>query len=422
MTGPSAAPGQSSHLAPANLPPFQAALASATGNSPELGTFYAARDYRPLWVAPDKPLPAAYRVLDMLRDAASDGLDPAQYHVAELAPALAGKPTPALELALSQNYVAFVRDLRRPAPADRFAYVDEQLIPELRASAILAAAPARPMHPIYQGLRRALAAPGLTPAQAAQIRINLDRARALPADGRRHIIVDTASARLWMYEGNRVVDTMRVVVGKPRLQTPMLAGLIRFATLDPYWNLPPDLIRERARHVVQGGVEVLARERLELLSDWGPAPRVLDPLEVDWPAVAAGSQSLRMRQLPGPDNMMGNIKFMLPNQLGIYLHDTPLKGDFARDDRRLSSGCVRVEDAQRLARWLYGGTAPTPDGTLEQRVNLPETVPVYIGYFTALPTPAGFAFQPDRYGRDRQIAALMSPRAGAAAPSTPRRT
>ena len=88
---------------------------------------------------------------------------------------------------------------------------------------------------------------------------------------------------------------------------------------------------------------------------------------------------------------------MLPNDLGVYLHDTPLRGLFAGADRRQSSGCVRVEDAARLERWLFQGRIPQPSGAPEQRVDLPEPVPVYIAYFTALPSRDGPTFLPDVY-------------------------
>ena len=109
-----------------------------------------------------------------------------------------------------------------------------------------------------------------------------------------------------------------------------------------------------------------------------------------------------MRQRPGGSNVMGAMKFMLPNRLGIYLHDFPDKSLFARDDRRLSSGCVRLADAPRLARFLFGGAAPRPAGPApEQRVDLPAPVPVYITYLTVLPDPArGVAMQRDVYARD----------------------
>jgi murein L,D-transpeptidase YcbB/YkuD len=113
--------------------------------------------------------------------------------------------------------------------------------------------------------------------------------------------------------------------------------------------------------------------------------------------------------------MMGRVKFMFPNQLGIYLHDTPDRQLFALADRRRSSGCVRVEDARRLARWLFNGRDVTADATAapEQRVDLPAPVPVYIAYFTALPSAGAIARQPDAYGRDpRLIAMLESRRAG----------
>jgi murein L,D-transpeptidase YcbB/YkuD len=181
-----------------------------------------------------------------------------------------------------------------------------------------------------------------------------------------------------------------------------MAGLIRFAVLNPYWNVPPDLARDRARRVLREGTGWIARERFEILSDWGDRPRVLKASQVNWRAVASGKTQLRMRQLPGGSNVMGGIKFMLPNDLGIYLHDFPDKSLFQRPVRNLSSGCIRVEDAPLLSRWLFGGKAPVPSGSRpEQRADLPEPVPVYISYFTALPDRRdGIAFQPDVYRRD----------------------
>ena len=115
---------------------------------------------------------------------------------------------------------------------------------------------------------------------------------------------------------------------------------------------------------------------------------------------------LRVRQLPGPGNMMGAVKFMFPNRLGIYLHDTPMRDLFALADRRRSSGCVRVEDAARLGKWLFEGRVPIASGAPEQRADLSVPVPVYIVYLTAAPRPDGtIAFQPDLYGRDKAAAA-----------------
>jgi murein L,D-transpeptidase YcbB/YkuD len=108
--------------------------------------------------------------------------------------------------------------------------------------------------------------------------------------------------------------------------------------------------------------------------------------------------------------MMGEVKFMMSGDLGIYLHDTPDRNLFAQDDRRQSSGCVRLQDAQRLSRWLFQrGVAPRSSDP-EQRVNLPEPVPVYITYMTAAPSEQGrgIVFRQDVYGRDAPLLARLA--------------
>ncbi len=240
------------------------------------------------------------------------------------------------------------------------------------------------------------------------IRANLERARALPHRPQgRYVLVDTASAQLWLVENGQVIDRMKTVVGKPGMETPEMAGLIRYASWNPYWILPPDLIQQRARKVLRQGPGTLAAERLQILSDWSPSARPLKASQVDWSALAAGRRWVQLRQSPGPHNMMGRVKFMMPNNLGIYLHDTPSRDLFETADRRHSSGCVRVEDAMRLARWLYGGTLPRTTGRPEERIDLPEPVPVYIAYFTALPSKAGVVFAPDVYRRDAALLAKL---------------
>ncbi|MGQ0559835.1 MAG: L,D-transpeptidase family protein, partial [Sphingosinicella sp.] len=201
------------------------------------------------------------------------------------------------------------------------------------------------------------------------IRLNIERARAIPAQSQgRYILVDTASQRLWMIEDGRIAGAMRVVVGKPGRETPEMADTIRNIVLNPYWIVPQDLVRERARNVLRRGVRAISAERLQVMSDWSRRARARPAARVDWRAVAAGRRTLALRQSPGPHNMMGAIKFEMPNPFGIYLHDTPLRDVFARADRRASSGCVRLEDAPRLARWLFRGAPPRASGAPEQRL------------------------------------------------------
>jgi murein L,D-transpeptidase YcbB/YkuD len=182
----------------------------------------------------------------------------------------------------------------------------------------------------------------------------------------------------------------------------MMAGLMRYAVVNPYWNVPPDLVRVRvAPKVLGNGISYFRSMRYEALSDWTTSARLVDPQTVDWAAIAAGKEELRVRQLPGGDNMMGRMKFMFPNDLGIYLHDTPAKELFRDGERRFSSGCVRVEDAPRLARWLFGRNLRARSSKPEQHVDLADPVPVYITYLTAVPNEDGIAFRMDAYGRDQ---------------------
>jgi murein L,D-transpeptidase YcbB/YkuD len=297
-----------------------------------------------------------------------------------------------------ERVVLLRRRLGLPAGSDAF---DEQLgeaVSAFREAHGLAA------RPIADGATIAALNRGASYYERL-IAANLDRLRALPDDGRRYILVDAAAAELRMIEGGRQVGTMRVIVGKPGMETPQLAGLIRFALFNPYWNVPPDLVRRSiAPHVLREGIGYLDAHRYVLFTDWTPSAASVDPAVVDWQAVADGRQKLWVRQLPGQDNMMGTVKFMLPNRLGIYLHDTPRKADFARNDRRLSSGCVRVEDAHRLARWIFGGEPPgEDDATPDRRVDVPQPVPVYITYLTAVLDAGGVRFAKDVYHRDRAL-------------------
>jgi len=385
------------------------------------GEFYKARDNRPIWVDDaGRVSPAALLLLREIESAKFDGLKPGKLKGGRLEKALlraAGHSPAALakaELALSDSLVRYVKGLRR---ADRSAMIYESpaLAPVVptTAAALQAAATAGSleqyvagmgwMHPLYAPLRQGLSSDRYDARQRLRIARNLERIRALPADpGPRYVLVDAASARLWMYEGGKPVDSMRVVVGKSEQQTPMIAGFIRHAIVNPYWNVPGDLVKSRiAANVLGKGIGYLKHGGYEVLSDWSESPAVVDPTLIDWPAVAAGAVEMpRVRQLPGKSNFMGRVKFEFPNEQGIFLHDTPDKDLLRKDARQFSSGCVRLEDAARLGRWLLARPLPKSAKEPEQRIALPEFVPVYITYLTAMPDKSGIAFHDDIYLRD----------------------
>jgi murein L,D-transpeptidase YcbB/YkuD len=238
--------------------------------------------------------------------------------------------------------------------------------------------------------------------------VNLERARRLPlaTEQGRYVLVDVGSARMDMYENGRVVDSMKVIVGKSETATPMMAAQLRYASVNPYWNVPPELVISLiAPNVLKQGMTYLQERRYEVLADWSDEAAAIDPSTVDWPAVAAGRTVIRVRQLPGGGNSMGQVKYMMPNDFGIYLHDTPNKAVFADENRWISNGCIRLEDSNRFAAWLMGGLPTVPDPDRPQRVDLPKPVPVYITYLTAAATPQGVAFRADPYKRDAAVIA-----------------
>ena len=240
------------------------------------------------------------------------------------------------------------------------------------------------------------------------ISINMERARRLPSpqEQSKYAVVDAAGARLSMWENGRRVDSMKVVVGKNETATPMMAAYIRHVSVNPYWNVPPELVRGLiAPRVAAQGISYLTDREYQVLADFSENPREIDPATIDWQAVADGRQEVRLRRLPSPANSMGMMKFMLPNYFGIYLHDSPEKDHFTKDELWISNGCVRVEDYQRFAAWLFNGRIPQGSSPkVEQDVPLPEPVPVYMTYLTVQATASGVRFLKDYYGRD---AALM---------------
>jgi murein L,D-transpeptidase YcbB/YkuD len=237
--------------------------------------------------------------------------------------------------------------------------------------------------------------------------INMERAKRLPApeEQRKYAIVDAGGARLSLWENGRMVDGMKLVVGKAETATPMMAAYIKYASVNPYWNVPPDLVKNLiAPRIVAQGVSYLTEREYQVLSDLSDNAQVIDPHSIDWQAVVDGRQEVALRRLPSPANSMGMMKFMLPNYFGIYLHDSPEKDHFTKNELWISNGCVRVEDYKRFASWLFDGTVPKGhDPKVEEEVNLPRPVPVYMTYLTVQPTATGVEFLTDHYGRDAHL-------------------
>jgi murein L,D-transpeptidase YcbB/YkuD len=397
--------------------PAAAQTAIIAAGAQGIPDFYAARNGQPLWFSQNGRQVDA--LLEILNSADIDGLHPGRYRLDLLTRAVwaaqsgRAKAVRRADMMLSQALVDYVRDLRQPGNTG-VIYVDPQLKPGPPSPrAILEAAARAPSleryvaemrwaHPIYGQLRNELMhGSNLSPEQRDLVRINLERAKELPATGR-HVLVNAAAQRLFMYENGEIVDSMRVVVGKPIYPTPMMAAYIRYTALNPYWYVPADLGAERiAPNVVKSCLTYLRKHGYEVVSDFDQNPQILDAAVVDWKAVADGRTKVLMRQLPGPGNSMGRMKFMFPNEQGIWLHDTPEREKLEEAARQQSNGCVRLEDAPRFARWLYGRPLKAQGARPEQKVPLPRPVPIYLTYLTAVPSGSSIVFFDDFYGIDR---------------------
>ncbi len=379
--------------------------------------YYEGRGNRPIWLSSGPRGGAASQLLATLQRAPIDGFPEGPRLAAGLQQAIGaaqfGGPPALLEAdrLLSTVWVRYVQAIRSPALG--VLYGTDELARPTAVDAILNEAVSSrslarhvraisAVNPVYAQLREAAWSLAQMTGGVVDHRVanNLERARAFPASGR-FVLVDVATQRLFMFEDFQMRDSMKVIVGKRETQTPMIASVIHYATFNPYWNVPDDLIQKLiAPNVLKQGYAYLADRGYDVVLNFSAnAPR-LAPERIDWKAVAAGRERIRVRQKPSPANSMGNFKFSFANGLGIYLHDTPQKDLFDKDPRTLSNGCVRLEHAQRFASWLLERPAHTPSSAPEQHVQLAHGVPIFLSYLTVRSDGARLTFTADPYALD----------------------
>jgi len=398
------------------------ALLAAVSSSPAqaqtaVGTF-ANWTAPKIWFKSGTADPAVSQLVAILKRAPFDGLAAGPQLAAQVEAAVAqaqgGNPQAIAnaEQVLSSAWVAYVQQVKRPTTGMIYAY--PVLQPQgSRPELILLTAAAAPslgaylsqvsnVNPIYSQLRdtawaEAQASGNLTPDP--RLLANLDRVRSIPGSGR-FLVVDAGTSMLTLYENGRPSDSMKVITGTSELPTPLIASYMYYITYNPYWHAPDHLVRKTiAPNVLKLGLSYFKSHGYDVIEDWA-SDKVVDPKSIDWKAAAAGSLHLKIRQDPGPLNSMGILKFPFPNPEDIYLHDTPDHSKFAFTNRNLSNGCVRVEDAKRLGRWLLGTDPVTPGKDAEIRVQLPRSTPIYLTYITAQVRDGKLSYIKDIYGWD----------------------
>lgn len=222
-----------------------------------------------------------------------------------------------------------------------------------------------------------------------QLKVNMERYRWLRPQGEtKHIIVNIANFRLDMIMGRDTLISMKAVVGKDTRRTPVFNESMTYIVFSPYWTVPKSILQQEVIPQLLKGPGYLTQKKMKLLRFSG---KELAYSDIDWSRISISNFPYMVRQDPGPQNSLGRVKFMFPNNYNVYIHDTPSKTSFARDARAVSSGCIRVEDPFDLAVLLLSDAPEwSPDKirsamqqTREQTVRLKVPVDVIVVYLTA---------------------------------------
>ena len=252
-----------------------------------------------------------------------------------------------------------------------------------------------------------------------QIELNLERWRWLPAAlGERRIEVNIPAYRLELIERERVARAMRVVVGKRTSPTPVFSDAVAYVDVNPTWTLPPSVVQKELPREMRRKPDYLAANRMYVVSIADAKRDTIDPKTVPWKEAVSDSFPYLIIQRAGPDNPLGQVKLMCPNEYDVYLHDSPQRSRFGVAVRDYSHGCVRVEEAVELADSLL---APVLADSVRvdslvargawRRVRLPRPVPVHFLYWTAWADSAGrVSYRDDVYGLEERLDAALRTR------------
>ncbi len=384
-------------------------VAGKTLNVALLRRFYERHGFEPVWTNRQAQANALFNAVMRAGD---HGLSPDLFHANLLLSAMALPPLDR-ELLLSDAFLSYADALARGAVPIERRRDDEVLAPEpidvtaALDTAITSPEPAAvieglaPSTPTYMALRQALLnlhagvpVGGRNPtARLRQIEVNLERERwlprRLPAD---RVWVNVADEKVMLYRDNRQVFATRVIVGQDALhnQSPEFEVPISAILFNPPWNIPQDITDNEIMPKISQDPNYLARHNMVMLPNGG------------------------LQQLAGPTSGLGQLMFLMQNRFDVYLHDTPSKNLFAREDRRISHGCIRVEKPRELAALVMQQPIEAIDQTIATGATieskLAQPMPVFVVYETAFADADGrLQFRPDVYGRDAEIWPHLDP-------------
>ena len=406
--------------------------------------FYAARNYAPLWLSEGQINARAKSVIAHLKNAAADGLDPAEYPVPDFSAAYDAGAAADNDIKLTNSVLTYARHLAvgRVAPTRVLAEVDygnhtpdptdilrkvaeggdagtalesynpphdgfrvlKAKLAELRAHAAQAGnvvlnQPAIGSRARNSRAPKALAAVSEKPGyDIDRVLANMERWRWLPRDlGKTYVMVNIPDFTLKVVHDHQEQWHTKIVAGKPQTPTPLLTASMDTILVNPSWHVPQSIIQN------------------ELLPRYGRDPNIFTRMGLKVKRRPDGT--LAVTQPPGAANALGRIKFNFPNKFQVYLHDTPQKQLFAADKRAFSHGCMRVEDPTKFGEVMLhlamNGPAPNSQqliglfGREERTFKLTDRPIVHLTYQTAFVDAGRLMLRDDIYGFDARINAIM---------------
>lgn len=246
-----------------------------------------------------------------------------------------------------------------------------------------------------------------------QILVNLERWRWYPRDlGEHYIIINIPDYKLSVVKNGDTIRSHRTMVGTQVRKTPVFSDQVRYIVYNPTWTIPPTIKKNDVIPGMRRDPNYLKRKGLRVFDSKG---NIVDPSTIDWSSSKALSYTYR--QQPGATNPLGVVKIIYPNEYMIYLHDTPSKDLFEKNARAQSSGCVRVQDALDLSKYLLSDQEKYDDSKIEEilrsgkitEIPVTQDVKVHHFYWTAINEKDTTRFIDDIYNLDKALWEQLKP-------------
>ncbi len=227
-----------------------------------------------------------------------------------------------------------------------------------------------------------------------QILVNMERVRWMPPEtDSNYVVVNIPEYKLHIFDSGKQVSEMNVIVGSSINNSVIFNGKLQYIVFSPYWNVPESIVKKEMMPIIEKNPNYIAKNNMEITGYNGKTPIV--------------------RQKPGPNNSLGHVKFLFPNNYNIYFHDTPNRGLFEQSGRNLSHGCIRLQYPKKFAQYLLRADTLTWNSKKidslmnmpkEKWVTLKKPLPVFLVYFTAWVDMNGVLnFRNDIYKHDEKM-------------------